>query len=200
VCRGQRRRHTECAYYLLRMISIGMLLSLVGVATITDIRSRKIPNAVMYPGLAAALAINLATIWLSEEFVIDWQPTIGWVGWRDSLTGMVVCGLFMLVCFVFFGVGGGDVKLLTMVGAFLGLEHGLEALLWTFILGGCLGLTLLVWRLGAWTLLVRAWRQFLAVVRWGTSLGLSVEERKEMNSDLFLAPCALVAIVIVQLW
>ena len=180
------------------MISTGLLLSLVIVATITDIRSRKIPNWVMYPGLAAALAINLPTIALSEELVIDWAPTIGWVGWRDSLTGLTVCGLFMLVCFVFFGIGGGDVKLLTMVGAFLGLEHGLEALLWTLILGGCLGLTLLIWRVGAWTLLERAWRQLLAAVRWGTSLGLSDEERKELKADLFLAPCALAAIVVVK--
>lgn len=181
------------------MISIGLLLSLVGVATITDIRSHRIPNVVVYPGLAVALAINLATIWLSDEFVIEWQPTVGWVGWRDALIGLAVCGFFMLVCYVFFGIGGGDVKLLTMVGAFLGLEHGLEALLWTFILGGCLGLTLLIWRVGAWALLARAWRQLLAVVRWGTSLGLAEEERKELKSDLFLAPCALVAIVIVRL-
>jgi hypothetical protein len=38
----------------------------------------------------------------------------------------------------------------------------------------------------------------LAVARWGTSLGLSDEERRELKSDLFLAPCALVAIVIVK--
>jgi len=180
------------------VISLGLLLLLVAIATITDIRSRKIPNATTYPGLAAALAINLATIWLAEEFVLDWEYTIGWVGWRESLTGLAVCGLFMLVCFVFFGIGGGDVKLLAMAGAFLGLEHGLEVLLWTFILGGCLGLILLIWRVGALTLLERSWRQFRAVVRWGTSLGLSDEERKELKSELFLAPCALVAIVIVR--
>ena len=180
------------------MISTGLLLSLVAIATITDIRSRRIPNVIVYPGLAAALAINLATIWFSEQRILDYQPVIGWVGWKDSLTGMAVCGLLMLVCFVFFGVGGGDVKLLTMVGAFLGLEQGLEALLWTFVLGGCLGLTLLIWRVGAWTLLDRARRQFLAVVRWGTSLGLSDEERKELKAELFLAPCALAAIVIVK--
>jgi prepilin peptidase CpaA len=181
------------------MISTGLLLLLVAIAGVTDIRSHKIPNVVVYPGLAAALAINLATIWLSDELVMDWQRTIGWVGWRDSLTGLAVCGFFMLVCFVFFGIGGGDVKLLTMVGAFLGLENGLEALLWTFILGGCLGLTLLIWRVGAVTLLVRAWRQLRAVVRWGTPVGLSEEERKDLKSELFLAPCALVAIVIVHL-
>lgn len=180
------------------MISIGLLLSLVAIATVTDIRSRKIPNAVTYPGLAAALAINLATIWISEQVVHDWANTIGWVGWRESLTGLAVCGLFMLVCFVFFGIGGGDVKLLAMAGAFLGLDQGLEVLLWTFILGGCLGLTLLIWRVGALALLDRAWRQCRAIVRLGTSAGLSDEGRNELKSELFLAPCALAAMVIVR--
>jgi prepilin peptidase CpaA len=181
-----------------RMISTGLLLTLVAIAGITDIRSRKIPNLVTYPGLAAALALNLATIWFSESVVEAWQPLIGWVGWRDSLSGLAVCGLFMLVCFVFFGIGGGDVKLLAMMGAFLGLEHGLEALLWTFILGGCLGLSLLVWRVGIPRLFAQAWRQFRSVVRWGISPGLADEERKELKSELFLAPCALAAIAIVK--
>ncbi len=46
----------------------------------------------------------------------------------------------MLVLFVFFRIGGGDVKLLAMLGAFLGLEQGIETLLWTFVLGGAVGL------------------------------------------------------------
>ncbi|HUE71735.1 MAG TPA: A24 family peptidase [Pirellulaceae bacterium] len=180
------------------MISTGLLLTLVAIAGITDIRSRKIPNTLTYPGLAAALALNLATIWFSDDSVRHWQPLIGWVGWRDSLSGLAVCGLFMLVCFVFFGIGGGDVKLLAMMGAFLGLEHGLEALLWTFILGACLGLSLLVWRVGIPRLLAQAWRQLRAVLRWGIAPGLTDEERKPFKSDLFLAPSALAAIAIVQ--
>ncbi len=180
------------------MISTGLLLTLVAIATVTDLRSRKIPNYVVYPGLAAALALNLATVWLSDELVGSWRPLVGWVGWQDCLSGLAACGLFMLVCFVFFGIGGGDVKLLTMTGAFLGLEHGLESLLWTFILGGCLGLSLLVWRVGIPRLMALVWRQLRALVRWGTSAGLTEDERKELKADLLLAPCALAAIVLVR--
>ena len=58
----------------------------------------------------------------------------------------------MIVCFVFFpGIGGGDVKLMAMVGALLGTYDGLEALLWTFVLAACFGLIVLVWRVGPLT-------------------------------------------------
>ena len=32
-----------------------------------------------------------------------------------------------------FKVGGGDVKLIAMLGAFLGPEQGITAMLWTFV-------------------------------------------------------------------
>jgi prepilin peptidase CpaA len=180
------------------VISTALLLSLVAIATVTDIRSRRIPNYLVYPGLAVALAINLATTWFSEERMQELRPLVGWIGWQDCLTGLAVCGLFMLVCFVFFGIGGGDVKLLAMIGAFLGLHQGLETLLWTFTLGWCLGLSLLVWRVGIPRLTALVWRQLRAMVRWGMSAGLTEEERRELKSDLLLAPCALVAIVVVR--
>lgn len=179
------------------MISTGLLLTLVLIASVTDVRSRMIYNWTTYPGIAAALAINLATAVLSADAVARWEWLVGWVGWAESLKGLAACGGLMLVCFVFFGIGGGDVKLMAMVGAFLGLEQGLEVLLWTFILGACLGLSVLIWRVGALTLLDRALTQFLALVRWGTP-ALSDEDRKQLDTKLFLAPGALVAALIVR--
>ena len=36
----------------------------------------------------------------------------------DCVGGLLTCGLLMVVCFVFFpGIGGGDVKLMAMIGA-----------------------------------------------------------------------------------
>jgi prepilin peptidase CpaA len=104
----------------------------------------------------------------------------------------------MLVCLVFFPIGGGDVKLMAMLGAFLGPYKGLEALLWTFVLGGCAGVILLIWRVGAWRLMVRVFRQFvwsLRIFRWSP---LSEEERAQLQSPLFLAPSALMAVIIVR--
>jgi prepilin peptidase CpaA len=72
------------------------------------------------------------------------------VSLEEGLKGFGACGLLMLICFVLFNIGGGDVKLVAMMGAFLGLERGLEAMLWTFVVGGAAGLAVLIWRVGMW--------------------------------------------------
>ena len=104
----------------------------------------------------------------------------------------------MLVCYVLFRIGGGDVKLIAMLGAFLGLEQGIEAMLWTFVLGACTALIVLVWRVGPLRLLGRMWRQFAAMFGLSYWSPLTEAERGELHSPLFLAPGALVAVVIVR--
>ena len=104
----------------------------------------------------------------------------------------------MLVCFVGFKVGGGDVKLIAMLGAFLGFEQGIMAMLWTFVLGGCVGLIVLIWRVGPLRLVARVLRQVLWTLRLGRWSPLSESERAQLQPPLFLAPSALVAVVIVR--
>jgi len=185
------------------MIATLLCVAFVIVASVTDVRSRKIYNATTYPGIATALALNAAgSIWAyatdSELAELPHHDVMGWIGIGESLVGFVACGFLMLVCFVFFGVGGGDVKLLAMVGAFLGLHQGVEALLWTFILGGCLGVIVLIWRVGLVTLLGRVFRQVFYILRLGTTASLTTEERRELKSELFLAPCAVAGVLIVK--
>ena len=123
---------------------------------------------------------------------------LGWIPLSDSLLGLVACGLVMLACFVLFKVGGGDVKLIAMLGAFLGPEQGITAMLWTFVLGGCMGLIVLVWRVGPVRLLVRVFRQIDVVAAAGPLEPLTDAERAQLQPPLFLAPCALAAVVIVR--
>jgi prepilin peptidase CpaA len=103
----------------------------------------------------------------------------------------------MLVSYVLFHVGGGDVKLLAMIGAFLGVEEGIEALLWTFVLGGIAGLALLIWRVGFVKLLTGTCRHLLWSLKIGDWLPLTEEERRDLQRPLYLAPAAVVAVVIV---
>jgi hypothetical protein len=105
----------------------------------------------------------------------------------------------MLACFVFFPTGGGDVKLLTMVGALLGVQHGLEVLLWTFIFGGCVGLTMLIWRLGPLCLLKRAGQLAYGAVTLGIWTSPSPREKHELSLPVFLGPCAALALAAVLL-
>ena len=72
----------------------------------------------------------------------------------DSLIGCVLGGgllyltaLFSLVVFKKEGMGGGDVKLLAMVGAFLGWKPVLITMVLGSVLGALVGVTLIVLRL-----------------------------------------------------
>jgi prepilin peptidase CpaA len=182
------------------MLLTALALVLVLVATVTDVLWHKIYNWNTYPGIVAALLVNalgtaLGQAGRSDDRLTQW---IGWIELSDSVAGFLACGFILLVCFVFFRIGGGDVKLLAMLGAFLGLEQGIETVLWTFVLGGAVGLVLLIWRVGIGTLLVRSWRHLLWTVRLRTMSPLSDEERAALQPPLYLAPNALAALVIVR--
>src|SRR5262245_31824143 len=92
-----------------------LLLLLTGTAAVSDVLYHRIYNWTTYPGIIAALAVNY--------FTNGWND--GVPGLADSLKGFALCGGLLLATFALnFNVGGGDVKLMGMVGAFLGLEKG----------------------------------------------------------------------------
>ena len=161
-----------------------MTLVLVGfliVSTFTDIRQHKIYNWTTYPGMIAALAISGVATCLGVDVINGSQSQVdnfGVSNWPDSLFGLLACGAVMIVCYVFFpgGVGGGDVKLIAMIGAFLGVMSGLEAMLWTFVLGGCAALVSLVWRFGFWTLVTRAFQVAWYRLRLGAAFEVNEQE------------------------
>jgi prepilin peptidase CpaA len=182
------------------MAATVVLLALVLVATATDVARHKIYNWTTYPGMLVALGANAAgsatVAWWDADpsRLAGW----GWIGAKASLLGLLVCGLAMVVCFVCFKVGGGDVKLMAMLGAFLGHEQGLVAMLWTFVLGACMGLIVLIWRVGPWRLLTQSLRHILWTLRLGQLVPLLPDERAQLQPPLFLAPSTLAAVVIVQ--
>jgi prepilin peptidase CpaA len=183
------------------MICSACLFVLIGIAAVTDFTRRKIYNWTTYPGLLIAVALSGLVDTLESNGTMSEEQTdryLGGIGLEDCLLGLAVCGGLMLFCYVFFGVGGGDVKLMAMIGAFLGVERGLEALLWTFVLAACLGIIALAWKVGPGRLLVRVFRQGLYTLRIGSWVELSPEERSQLSFPWFLAPTALVAAVLVR--
>lgn len=181
------------------LVLVGFLL----VSTFTDVRQHKIYNWTTYPGIVAALVISGIATCLGIDVINGSQAqaeTLGIVSWPDSMTGLLACGAMMVVCYVFFpgGVGGGDVKLIAMIGAYLGVMSGLEAMLWTFVLGGCAALISLVWRFGFWKLATRSVRFAWYRLRLGSAFELNESEREPLRTELFLAPSALLGVVIVR--
>jgi prepilin peptidase CpaA len=168
-------------------LSAALLVFLTATAAVTDVVYHRIYNWITYPGIVLALAVNY--------FENGWND--GYPGLEDSLKGLALCGGLMLVSFVLFSVGGGDVKLIAMLGAFLGLEKGVDALLWTFVLGAAAGLGVLIWRVGFVRLVKGTVRHVAWSLRLASWLPLTEAERRELQPPLYLAPAAVMAVVIV---
>jgi prepilin peptidase CpaA len=108
------------------------VLVLVLVATVTDLRSRRIPNWLTLPFLAAGLAVG---------GVAD-----GFAGLARSAAG-VGLAILLLGAFCFLrGMGWGDLKLCAAVGAWLGPGQLVFALVVTGIAGGLAAVAALLWR------------------------------------------------------
>jgi len=182
------------------MVATVVLLGLLLAATVTDLLRRKIYNWTTYPGILAALGFSAAgsALMATTEVSRAQLERLGWIEVTESLIGLSAVGAVMLLCFVTFKIGGGDVKLIAMLGAFLGPQRGIEAMLWTFVLGGCVGLIVLIWRVGPVQLVARTFRQLLWTLRLGRWSPLTEDERAQLQSRLHLAPNALAAVLIVQ--
>jgi leader peptidase (prepilin peptidase) / N-methyltransferase len=123
------------------------------VLVFTDLRERILPDAVNYTGLAIGLAFSFfvkpedgTALWLANhmfEFPPPW-PVLSFV---DAALGAAVgSGLLWLVSEAYFrirgreGMGFGDVKMMLMAGAFLGVKRTLLTIFAGALLGSVLGL------------------------------------------------------------
>lgn len=176
----------------LSYLHAALLFGFLAVAAFTDLRWRKIFNATTYTGALIGLFVAALNSWLGPA---DNAPTL-----VEGLTGLLVCGAVMIACYICFpnGIGGGDVKLIALIGAYLGVFQGLEALLWSLILGACVALIRLVWMLGAVELLRRLKVGLLSLLARGGFGVLTKDEREQTSTDVFLGPCAFAAVLIVQ--
>ena len=161
-------------------MSEGLLAGLLIVATITDVWRQKIYNWTTYPGILFGLLLG----WLND----------GWPGVEDRLLAVLLCGGLMILAFVLLGIGGGDVKLIAMMAAFLGLEQGVLAMLWTFIFGAIAAVAILIWQFGAWRIVRNLAGHVRAMFTAKTWIPLTEAERKPLKRGMYLAPSALVAV------
>lgn len=161
-----------------------VVVVLVAIAAWTDLRQRKLFNWNTYSGMLIGLAIHL----------VPGSP----ISWTDSLAGWGACGGIMLLCFLLMPVGGGDVKLLAMIGAGLGLEDGLTALLWTCTLGAVSAAAATIWQVGAWNILRGTLTRLGLITASGGWVPWTSEQKQILNQRFRLGPCALVAVILAR--
>jgi leader peptidase (prepilin peptidase)/N-methyltransferase len=108
-----------------------VFLSTLVVITAIDLEHQIIPDVITLPGIAAGVVANLAT---------------ARVAWVESLIGIAVGGglFFSIIVVSGGGMGGGDMKLGAMFGAFLGWKVTLLAIFVGVLLGGTVAVALLV--------------------------------------------------------
>ncbi len=135
--------------------SSALLTGVLLVASVTDLKERKIPNWLTYSALLWGLALNA----VASGFLIpvaasplSVQAALGTVGLLDSLLGAACCFGLMLVGYLASGSGAGDVKLLAAVGAIGGVSQGVNTLLWGYLVAGT---AIVLWQIAignAWSL------------------------------------------------
>ena len=122
---------------MLRNIPVGNHAILCGpaiiavAALISDLKTRKIPNILTFSGIAGGLAFHMLNSGIEKGAIF-------------SLKGAIVGGLLFLLPFLLGGAGGGDVKLLAALGAWLGTRGIINLFLYSAIIGALISLALMI--------------------------------------------------------
>ncbi|MEW6409594.1 MAG: prepilin peptidase [Nitrospirota bacterium] len=109
-----------------------IFISALIVITFIDLKHWIIPDRITLPGIAVGLVT---------------ASTILPVGFKSSIIGAVLGGtLFYLIAVFSGGMGGGDVKLITMIGAFLGWKGMLITIFVGSLIGAVVGISLMIFK------------------------------------------------------
>ena len=136
---------------------LALCLALV-VITLIDIRHLIIPDVITLPGIAAGVVFNaIKTDWETAAEVVfspglsDFLPAIADIAVFNSIGGALLGGgTFLLIAMVYRtlrkkeGMGMGDVKLVSMLGAFFGMWGVLVVIFLSSILGTLIGLLVII--------------------------------------------------------
>ena len=116
------------------LLSQSLLAGLLLVATVCDWRWRRIPNALITVGMLMGLAL--------QHFSTAGQGLFlgGGLGALAALLGGLTGLALFLPAYALRMMGAGDVKLLAMLGVWLGWRAVIDAAVWSLLAGGLLAL------------------------------------------------------------
>ena len=139
-----------------RTATFFVLFVVLVVAVATDLTNHRIPNLLLWPALSLALMLHIMS---------------GGIAGLTTAAGGLTLGLAMLLpVYALGGMGAGDVKLLGVVGSFLGPWGAVVAGMATMMAGAILGITVIVWQCVRPVLQLHT-AQFLGAPESGNSSG-----------------------------
>jgi leader peptidase (prepilin peptidase) / N-methyltransferase len=113
-----------------RLLLVCILIALFGI----DLEHQILPNSITLPGIVAGVLLSFIS-----------PP-----GWRDALLGVVLgAGILYAIAGAYYlwrreeGLGMGDIKMLAMIGAFLGWKAVLVTMVVSSFSGAAIGLSLI---------------------------------------------------------
>lgn len=109
-----------------------LLLHLTGAAVYFDLREQRIPNGLILTGLLLGM-------------VDQFQRSL-WKGLVTYGAGIFVPVLMLGALYYFRMIGAGDIKLLSVIGGFLGPYNGFLCVIYTFLIGSVIATVLLIKR------------------------------------------------------
>jgi prepilin peptidase CpaA len=112
-----------------------------------DVTSGRVPNALTYTGALVGLVLNAVV-----------RPS--GIGLWPAALGLAVGFGPLFVVYLAGGLGGGDVKLMGAVGAFLGPYAAAYALLYACLTGAVLSVATILWKEGVGGAILRLGRLF----------------------------------------
>lgn len=107
---------------VINIITVVIVVVMLLCASYYDIREKRIPNFLTFSGMGAGIIINIVSSGLK--------------GLQFSIIGFLFGIAVFFIPFAFNFMGAGDVKLMGAVGALMGWEFTLSALLYAAIAGG----------------------------------------------------------------
>jgi len=138
-----------------------LLMTILAICVATDLKSRKIYNKIIFPGLGIAFISHLLLGGLQNLFA--------------SLTGFLIGFGILLIPYFMGGMGAGDVKLLALIGALKGSSFVLYTGIYMAITGGIIALILLLKGKKLW-FFIKSIPYILCGARYGVKISLSEEE------------------------
>lgn len=133
-------------------IVVALVLTVMAAAW-TDYREWRIPNALLAPSAAAALMLS------------TFAP--GGQGLMQALMGAVAGLLIFMPLYLLKGMGAGDIKLMTVIGLYAGLDLALDIALLTALIDGL------------WAIVL--FNQELPAERYKTPLGFFLRNKLEIK-------------------